>query len=178
MSTAFSEAAVALLAAAGEEPAASDTDRFARLNQLLDERRAKTFPTEGFRKVALPDWASPTEQLWSDIDVYNQQLQGVDDEMKRLSRLFEEALRIPEVADAEESVECPLCGTDDALTPERVAYIRQSLEDTKAFTSERDAAQPALKFRDVAVEFFCLFKGIDEYELYGSAYTVIFCSSS
>ena len=35
-----------------------------------------------------------------------------------------------------------------------------------------------LKFRDVAVEFFCLFKGIDEYELYGSAYTVIFCSSS
>ena len=44
--------------------------------------------------------------------------------------------------------------------------------------NQHDIADSKLKFRDVAVEFFCLFKGIDEYELYGSAYTVIFCSSS
>jgi hypothetical protein len=58
--------------------------------------------------------------------------------------LFKEALNLPPVAELTEPAACPLCGTDSALTPERVHIIRHYVATTSDFNTAETAAKTAL----------------------------------
>jgi hypothetical protein len=63
----------------------------------------------------------------------------VDEETRRLTGLFREALALPSLAGGE-SMECPLCGVENALMPTRIAYIRSQVAATEPFqTALREA---------------------------------------
>ena len=55
-----------------------------------------------------------------------------------------EALAIPGVKGASDPLDCPLCGSDDRLTPERIAYIAKKLADTDDFRKAENAARTVL----------------------------------
>ena len=67
---------------------------------------------------------------------------------RRLTNLFGEALALPAVAEATASIDCPLCGTEDRLTPERVAFIRARVADTEAFKAAEKEARESLSQMD------------------------------
>ena len=56
----------------------------------------------------------------------------VNEETRRLTDLFSEALPLPAIAEAADSIDCPLCSTEDSLTPERVVFFRARVADTEA----------------------------------------------
>ena len=58
--------------------------------------------------------------------------------------LFDEALKLPAIAGITEPVDCPLCGTQSTLTPERVQFIRRHVEDSTNFKTAETAAKSAL----------------------------------
>ncbi len=58
--------------------------------------------------------------------------------------LFDEALKLSAISGITEPIECPLCGTESALTPGRVQRIRQHVEGTKDFKMAETAAKSAL----------------------------------
>ena len=68
----------------------------------------------------------------------------VDEETRKLAALFGEALNLPRISGITVPVECPLCGTEAAMTPARVQVIRQHVEDTKDFKTAESAAKSAL----------------------------------
>ena len=67
-----------------------------------------------------------------------------DQDVVTLVALFDEALKLPANSGITEPIECPLCGTESALTPGRVQRIRQHVEGTKDFKMAETAAKSAL----------------------------------
>lgn len=140
----ITDCAGALIEAAGEEPPANLDERLQAIELILAERRGKTFPVREFNRQQLAGWNAPAHDSWTRLETYLAEREKVDEETRHLAALFDEALKIPAVSDIESPVECPLCGTDSALSPERVAVIRQHVEDTREFKSAETAAKAAL----------------------------------
>jgi hypothetical protein len=122
MGAAFSACFKSLIGANGETAPAGDDDRRARVEDLLAEKRAKTFPLKGFDRKALAYWSEPSENQHEKLSAYIAERFKVDAETGRLAGLFREALALPTISDASASIDCPLCDTDDTLTPERIVY--------------------------------------------------------
>jgi hypothetical protein len=139
----FMEAARILVAGSGPEVPQILEERIAIIEATLAERRSKTFPVSGFTQRLLSGWNAP-EDAWNKLEGYVAERKKIDDETQQLAALFDEALKIPTIADATDAVDCPLCGTESALTPERVNRIRQHLEVTKDYRKAETAAKSAL----------------------------------
>lgn len=140
----LSDAACALINAAGEDAPAELADRLSSIEGLLVVRRGKTFPIRGFERVALAGWNSPGDDIWRRLETYVAERALIDAEVRRLAALFDEALKIPTIASITAPIDCPLCGTETALTPERVEVIRRYVEGTKEFKSAETAVRTAL----------------------------------
>lgn len=140
----MNDAAAALIASASEQAPETLDERLAAVARILAERRSKTFPVRGFERQQLAGWNPPAEESWTRLQTYVTERDKVDDETRQLSALFSEALKLPAITDISEPVDCPLCGTDAALTPERVALIRRHVEDTRGFKAAETAAKTAL----------------------------------
>jgi hypothetical protein len=89
---------------------------FARLGSILAEKRSKTFALEGFDRKPRFDWAAPADQQYEKLARYIAERDRVDEETRRLTGLFREALALPSVVPGE-TMDCPLCGSENALTP-------------------------------------------------------------
>ncbi|QOZ36995.1 ATP-binding protein [Bradyrhizobium sp. CCBAU 53421] len=122
-----------LIEAHGDTAPEDHKERFTRLEALLAEKRSKTFALKGFDRKPLPDWPGPGEAELEKLDTYIAERKKVDAEARRLTSLFREALALPEIAAAEGDADCPLCGSEAALTPARMAFIRSRVADTEAF---------------------------------------------
>lgn len=115
-------------------------ERHAALTDLLTELRSKTFPIRYFERPALAGWKQPDEENWSQIATYADEKAKVDEETRQLAALFVEALKLPAVNETADQVNCPLCGSQDALTHARVELLRQHVAATRDFkTAETDA---------------------------------------
>lgn len=148
---AFATATGDLVAAAGETALEGADERLARVEQILAERRAKTFPLKGFDRQPLGAWTAPEASRFDALAIYVAERIKVDEETRRLAKLFTEALALPGVAAATGPIDCPLCATEDSLTPARIAHIRACLKDTEAFRDAENAAREALsKIRGAA----------------------------
>lgn len=148
---AFAAATGALLAAAGEAAPASAEARLTRVEQMLAEKRAKTFALEGFDKQPLGSWTPAEDSRFDELAAYIIERGKVDEGTRRLAKLFTEALTLPGVASSAVPLDCPLCASENSLTPSRIAYIRERLKDTEAFRAAERAAREALgKIRGAA----------------------------
>ena len=144
LATAIKGANIAILTAAGAAMPKTPAERLAALEALLLERRTKTFPVDGFDRKPLADWTAPAQGEWDKLDEYLAEREKVEEETRRLTALFKEALAIPAVDAATQPIECLLCGTEGSLTPERIAHIRAQVQETEAFRAAEKAAMDAL----------------------------------
>ena len=138
------DAARALIEAASEQASETLDERLAAIDRILAERRSKTFPVRGFEREELAGWNPPPSEIWTQLDTYVDEGKRVDEETRLLVALFNEALKLPAISGAAEPVDCPLCSTESALTPERVQVIRRHVEDSKGFKMAETAAKSAL----------------------------------
>jgi hypothetical protein len=112
---------------------------------LLEEARGKTFPLRLLGSRPHATWDAPSLDSWAALDKYLEKRAKLDEGVHRLAALFAAALQVPAVAEAPGSLDCPLCGTTLALTPERIAFIREHLSATESFRRAEDAAKEALE---------------------------------
>jgi len=75
---------------------------------------------------------------------YLDEREKIDEKTRQLVALFDQALNLPAIAGITEPVDCPLCGTETALTPERVQLIRGHVENTNDSKTAETAAKSAL----------------------------------
>jgi len=140
IAAALAACAKELVAAAGETPPAESDALFARLGALLAEKRAKTFALKGFDRKPLAPWSGPTAAQHGALVSYVAERRKVDEETRRLVSLFREALAAVEHAHAD--MDCPLCGTEAALTAARITHIRGRVADTERFhQAQKEAAE-------------------------------------
>lgn len=140
-----------LIESHGETPAASLDERTVQVEMILSEKRARTFPLKGFDRKPLQPWRRPTEDQIGRLQTLIDERAKVDEEARRLIALFREALALPSIKEATEAVDCPLCGTEDTLTPKRVAFLRSQVLDTESYQSALKAGYEALAQIEAAV---------------------------
>ncbi|MCB0950524.1 MAG: hypothetical protein KDB44_14850, partial [Mycobacterium sp.] len=94
----------------------------------MEDQREQAFPLSVFTASPLPD-QSPTPP---DLTPYRVALTGVDQHVAQHTPVFEAVLAVDEYATLSHPVDCPVCGTDDALTPDRIAALREHLRRTQS----------------------------------------------
>jgi tetratricopeptide (TPR) repeat protein len=125
--------------------------RLSAARALLEEHRARTFPVGALEPRSEPSWVFPETSVWKSLEDFVRARSRVDQEASRLIRLLEEVLKVPELASATAPVDCPVCETPNALTPDRIAVIKSTLESNAEFRKAREAADQALRsFKDLA----------------------------
>ena len=107
-----------------------------------------------FSRNAFTAPPAPKEELWTRLDHYVAEKAKVDEETRRLTALFGAALEIPAISAADSALDCPLCGTSETLTLERVAFIRDSVAQTESFRTAEAAALTALHDLQSKVDSF------------------------
>ena len=119
-------------------------DRLGKVDKILTDRRNKTFPVHYFERKRRVDWSQPTSEYWTTLDDYIKECKKVDAETRQLVALFDEALKLPDIAKITDPIDCPLCGEETALTHERVQLIRQHVENVRDFKETERSAMNAL----------------------------------
>jgi hypothetical protein len=104
---------------------------FACLASLLADKRSKTFALKGIDRRALASWFGPSDTQHDTLACHIAERAKVDEEMRRLTNLFREMLALSSVAAADAETDCPLCGSEAALTPPRIAFIREPVANTE-----------------------------------------------
>lgn len=118
--------------------------RIAALDDILAEKRAAAFPVRGFDKAPLGSWLPPAVAQFDKLGIYVTERDKVDEEVRRLTSLFKEALALPAVATAHTPIDCPLCAAPASLTPARIASIAARVADTESFRNAEKEAKDAL----------------------------------
>ena len=134
-----------LLTEADAEVPDSLDERLVAIKQLLDARRARTFPIEGLAAPAGHTWASFAGTTWQSIDEFHAQRVKVEEETQRLVVLFDQALKIPAIAGVTEPIDCPLCESPASLTPERVKFLHSTLEESAVYQKARSKAEASIQ---------------------------------
>jgi hypothetical protein len=146
-STAVSQALLEAGAAVLVEPASGSNPTFDTLGSLeaaiaaaLEAQREKAFPLSAFTSAPFT-----TDPLTSpDLNAYSGALAEADQHAARLTPMFDALLTVDEYAGLDHPMQCPVCGTDDALTPTRIALLRDQLRRTQALGDAAKAAAGAL----------------------------------
>jgi hypothetical protein len=144
ITTAIDGALAATLTAEGQTVPATLAEYVAAVTALLAEKRTLTFPIKGFDKATFSAWAPSIDSPLLALTAYLAERTKVDEATRRLAGFFAEALALPHVVDASHPLDCPLCATKDALTPARIAFIRDRVKDTEAFRAAEKAAGNAI----------------------------------
>ncbi|ORA15710.1 AAA family ATPase [Mycobacterium arosiense] len=130
-----------LVDAAGVEPVFATIDELAAgLSEALDAQRERAFPLSAIAVTELRDDqpASP------DLEPYTTALAEFDQHTARLTPILDALLGIEEYAQLDHTVPCPVCGTDDALTPNRIDLLRDHLRHTRTLGDVAKAAAESL----------------------------------
>jgi len=141
-----------LIESSGENAPAEHPARIERVEAILAEKRAKTFALKDFDRKALPSRSEVADEQHQKLSAYLAERAKVDEETRRLTKLFSGALALPAVAGAAGSIDCPLCGGEDSLTPERVTFIRARIADTEAFKVAENEARETLSEMDSSLK--------------------------
>jgi hypothetical protein len=116
--------AISVMSLCGE-----DADPRADLAQLGDTLEA-SLDKHDQRRFDFQPWRPGTEPSLATVQLasassYSQKAREVDTEAERLRVLFEAVLAVPAYSELEEEADCPVCGTEDALTPDRIGELRE-----------------------------------------------------
>jgi hypothetical protein len=122
------------------------------VEQLLQQKQAMTFPLVQLKRDTFVVATIEDEDLWTTLDNFGEQSKKVDTEVKQLTNLFTEVLKVPAVVANIGAIDCPVCGTEDALTLERVQVIRNQLETSKAYVRAQGSAKSSLLQLDTRID--------------------------
>jgi len=111
-------------------------DRLSAAKELLGQQRARTFPINDLAAKRQPSWGQKPD-IRQPLEAFLSAKRAVDKEVAQLLKLFEEVLKVPEIAHAKQAVDCPVCETKQALTPERISAIRKKVEANTQFANHR-----------------------------------------
>ena len=95
----------------------------------LEDQREQVFPLSAFATGPL----GPVPDV-PNLDAYLEALDEVDHQAAQHTPLFEAVLGIEEYGTLDHPVDCPVCGTSDALTPDRIAALQDYLRRTQSLT--------------------------------------------
>jgi hypothetical protein len=152
LSAGFDHGATALLTAAAQPIPATPAERVTAVSDLLAARRARILPLQAFDRRQLPTLTRPADTVWQTLQTYLGERAKVDEETRRLTALFKEALNLPAIAMATEPIDCPLCGTPVSLTPEQIVHIRTRLAETDAYRAAEEQAKQALTMLRTSIQ--------------------------
>ncbi|MFV1992198.1 MAG: hypothetical protein ACC652_15805, partial [Acidimicrobiales bacterium] len=124
----------------GEHP--DETELISKIQSELDKRRAAVFPIDDIS--APPRDADTAMPAAIPVEEYNEAVDTADRSLFQLLGLFEELLRIPPIVEATQAIDCPVCETPSALTPERVAAIRRHVDDNSGFSDVQELVKQSL----------------------------------
>jgi hypothetical protein len=139
------QAAQSALTALGEMPPADvalPEEHAAQLETVLDALDQRRFDFAAWRPGT--DRPRLTQTTLPETQRFNTAANTVEAEAARLTALYEAVLLVPEYATLDSAVECPVCGTEHALTPPRVAALRSKLAETAEFRAAQSAARTEL----------------------------------
>lgn len=92
------------------------------LQLSVEHQREAVFPLSAFTAVQAPADAAPV-----DLSGYAAALAEADRTAATLAPIFSAVLAVPGLGQADVPVDCPVCGTPSALTPERLTALRDEL---------------------------------------------------
>jgi hypothetical protein len=141
---ALSQALERALSVAGKAAPEGLDARLSELKTLLEQQRSATFPVRELEARSEPSWGSQPE-VREALDDFLRAKAAVDAQVSRFLRLFEELLKMPGVASATAPLDCPVCETPEALTPERIQAIRRTVEANTGFRTSQERAAQALR---------------------------------
>lgn len=110
------------------------------ISNAMEVQREQAFPLSAFElpAITLDTPGNP------DIAGYITALSEVDQHTASLTPVFTAVLAIERYAELTQPEQCPVCGTDDALTSERLELLRDHLERTQALDGAAATAAAAL----------------------------------
>jgi hypothetical protein len=149
---ALADAIQALLGIIGIQPAIILEERINQLAEALESRRKLTFPLNLFPRKPFAGWTDPSGALAKVVTTFESERAKVDVETRRLVSLFESTLSIPAIAQCKEPMDCPVCGTQGALTPERVKHIRDQMAANKTYQDAESALSRELRAVDSKIQ--------------------------
>lgn len=140
---AFATAARKLLTDAGLQPVERSDLLRGQLSALLASKQSKAFPLHELTRPSLG--ASVISNFdWQSLRTFATKDHRARTDIERLSNLFTELLHLPLIQGGTTPVDCPVCETKDALTPERLATIRAALEQSAEHRRVIEGAKAAL----------------------------------
>ncbi|TWU62372.1 recombination protein F [Crateriforma conspicua] len=142
---AVSSAAKNLLSDIGSRVPDALNERIEAIQEELVNRRARTFPVEGIDAPSSHTWSQFPSALWQSLEEFKTQSETIDAETQQLVALFNQAMQIPKIAEASETLDCPLCAAPASLTPERVEFIRLQLANSAAYQKARSNAEGCIQ---------------------------------
>jgi hypothetical protein len=126
--TLLTAGSVILVDAAGAQPTFETVDDLAvALGEALEAQRERAFPLSAIAVTDLPD----DQPIGPDLDRYATALAAFDQHTARITPVLDALLGIEEYAQLQHAVPCPVCGTDDALTPDRINVLQDHLRRTR-----------------------------------------------
>ncbi|MGH3971310.1 MAG: AAA family ATPase, partial [Mycobacterium sp.] len=129
---------------AARSDAAPDFDDLDALDtaiaSAMEDQREQAFPLSAFTASPLPVQAIEPP----DVGAYHEALMAVDQLAAQHTPVFEAVLGIHNYATLDHAVECPVCGTDNALTPNRINLLREHLHRTQTLTAAARSATQTL----------------------------------
>lgn len=141
----------ALLTSIGINPKPTRIERATQLDEALEAKRSKTFPIELFGRRPFTPWTAPEQKLRDALATFARERSAVEAETQRLLALFTAALSIETIKMAHAPIDCPLCATPAALTPERIAHIREQVAANSVYQAAERAVGDGLRALDASL---------------------------
>ncbi len=141
----------ALLNSLSIPPKEGIVEQVLQIAEELQNRRAKAFSIELFARGTFSTWSKTTESMDECIQLFLIERGKIDKETRSLIELFNAALSLHDAGEVHESIDCPLCGTTDALTSARIALIRQNVKSAESYQTAEKATAKALQEMEVSL---------------------------
>jgi hypothetical protein len=117
----------------------------AALSRGLDARRQATFPINEYAVAGAV--TTTLDRPFEKLTAYAGSVTEVDAELESLRSVFEAVLAVPEVQSAHEPLDCPVCETPAALTPARVAAMKEQVAEVRGLREAQTAARGEIETR-------------------------------
>ena len=148
LNTVLERAVTTFLSTIAVIPETTHALRVAQILSELETRRKGAFPLELFATKELGGWVDPAPLLAKKAERHVTERKAVDAETRRLVLVYQSALSIHSIAECADPVDCPVCGTEAALTPVRVAHIRKQVANNQAYHDAENALADELRTLD------------------------------
>jgi DNA repair exonuclease SbcCD ATPase subunit len=113
------------------------------LLEALESVREYSFPASLYRSAGdVPVALGPIDLTAT--GTFNDAIESVDMEVSRLVKVFDAVLAVPTIVEAVDAIDCPVCETPAALTPARVAALREEVGAATGLRQAESAARTEL----------------------------------